>query len=321
MNVISKYLSPNASGSNPESREDRAAVHPETVDAIIAELEDYLAAAELRTSVHAHQQEEITRQRDAIRTERGYLRDSERERGVTDKTRAEHKRIDEKEARHKQAVRRTAEAAAPDYSRKQGFVGALSGARKLRHGSVPGTVYEECPVTLPEGSDKAIVADARANHDASLNQLHDTKNAPPKMATLLRSLPAKIRGIAEGPVFEMGENGNFSIGYPKRRVDAQPGTIGGIPRAPDALALLCWHDPEGVTAELTRQIEAYYQGIPLALDTAEKRAEIARLHEEILEAERIECAAIWRHIRGGGDQLWFRPDADPMAVLGIRRVQ
>jgi hypothetical protein len=79
--------------------------------------------------------------------------------------------------------------------------------------------------------------------------------------------------------------------------------------------MLCWLAPASVLSALKREIEA--AGAPVnAMPAAERIKRISELEAQLLALERreevlVSCAA------ADGTEVLRRPDANPMAVLGI----
>jgi hypothetical protein len=83
----------------------------------------------------------------------------------------------------------------------------------------------------------------------------------------------------------------------------------------DLIGTLCWLAPASVLSALKREIEA--AGAPVnAMPAAERINRISELEAQLLALERreevlISCAAV------DGTEVLRRPDANPMAVLGV----
>lgn len=126
----------------------------------------------------------------------------------------------------------------------------------------------------------------------------------------MRGLDAEVsaRYDADGPV---------KLVLPMRRLDVPSNPDGRIPQGVDVEALVCKFMGDQLLAEIERQIEADYEGVELTLQPHEKHRRLKEIDAAILQAERIECAAIWEMIEQGDWSLPFRPDTDPRALLGI----
>lgn len=86
---------------------------------------------------------------------------------------------------------------------------------------------------------------------------------------------------------------------------------------PDVPALLCRFNREAVLAELFAAVDAAYEGVGKTYEPHERKRKLKRIEAAILEAERIECEAIWEALKAGDTSLRFRPDTNIRALLGI----
>ena len=84
---------------------------------------------------------------------------------------------------------------------------------------------------------------------------------------------------------------------------------------PDARGLLAWLHPEAMTEALEREIDLVADDAQ-AIGADEREARLAEIAAEKLQAERREEAVI-EAAADAGTILERRPDADPVAVLGI----
>jgi hypothetical protein len=83
----------------------------------------------------------------------------------------------------------------------------------------------------------------------------------------------------------------------------------------DALGLLAWAAPEAVLSALMNQIRQMPTPVS-CLSPQDRTARVAELEQKQLELERAEEAMIMR-AAGDGIELLRRPDASPLAVLGL----
>lgn len=177
--------------------------------------------------------------------------------------------------------------------------------------------------TLPDGDRKAIVADQQALNVAFKLENGKVDHAGDRIET--------TKQRAHKMVAEMGARGAPTVtgaGEPWSRLSVVPPLLdigaapngsgnGNIPKAPDALALLCWAMPERIIEAVEASIDEAYLAVELQLDPHERQRRKRELKLKILEAERIECEAIWQLVRAGDTNIRFRPDTDPRAILGI----
>lgn len=126
----------------------------------------------------------------------------------------------------------------------------------------------------------------------------------------MRGLDAEVsaRYDADGPV---------KLVLPMKRLPVPSNPDGSIPYTVDVEALICKFFGDQLIAEIEKQIDADYDGVELTLEPHEKHRALKEIDRAILQAERIECAAIWKMIEQGDWSMPFRPDTDPRALLGI----
>jgi len=84
----------------------------------------------------------------------------------------------------------------------------------------------------------------------------------------------------------------------------------------DVEALIARHLGDAIRAEIRAKLDARYEGVTLALNPHEKGKRLREIDTKLLELERVECAITWQAIRNGED-VFFRADANPRAVLGV----
>lgn len=84
----------------------------------------------------------------------------------------------------------------------------------------------------------------------------------------------------------------------------------------DVEALLARHLGDAIKAEIKAKLDQRYAGIEFTLDSRDKAKKLKEIDAKLLELERVEAALIWQAIHNGED-VFFRPDANPRAVLGV----
>ncbi|MGQ2903789.1 hypothetical protein [Neoaquamicrobium sediminum] len=187
----------------------------------------------------------------------------------------------------------------------------------------PVTTIKVVPVELPAG-DPAEIAERLAGRIGDVRaELADLDHAVPRKATVLKRLPGLVEELAArgAPRLEGAgaPDGRLRIAGPRVIIHAEPARSGPgwKPTSDDALAMQAWLAPDRVLEKLKADLETAYAHGPVELDAHEKQRRSRDLKAQILEAERVECAALWKQIDEGGEQVRFRPDTDPRAILGI----
>lgn len=178
------------------------------------------------------------------------------------------------------------------------------------------------PIELPAG-DPAEIAERLAGRIGDVRaELDDLENAVPRRDSVAKRLPGLVEELAArgAPRLEGAAvpGASLRIAGPRVVLHAAPArTDLAKPTADDGLALAAWLAPDRVLAKLKSDLDAAYAHEPLELDAPEIQRRRRDLKAQILEAERVECAALWKLIDEGDEQVRFRPDCDPRAVLGI----
>jgi hypothetical protein len=98
------------------------------------------------------------------------------------------------------------------------------------------------------------------------------------------------------------------------RFDVELAT-GGYTATPDIASFLCWHDEQWMVDRLCAEIDAQ-PNPPLALTPSEKAARLTDLKSKLLELERLEVIHL-EHADQDGQIIPYRPNTDPLALLGI----
>lgn len=172
-------------------------------------------------------------------------------------------------------------------------------------------------VGLPAGDPVQIVAKQRPEIGRLQREREDTVAAPPPLETVLAQARAGVdKEAARGKVrVELeDERRGLRLAWPVWKINADPSRDSPhhAPTAVDAAALVCRFFRDEIIADVEASIRAQYEGIELALTPSEKRKRLRELKAALLEAERIECEALWQIGEGG-----FRADTDPRAILGV----
>lgn len=178
------------------------------------------------------------------------------------------------------------------------------------------------PVELPAGDPDEIAARQAGIIGDLKAELDNLENAVPRKATVARRLPGLVEELAArgAPRLEGAgvPDGRLRIAGPRVVLHAAPARADlAKPTADDGLALAAWLAPDKVLAKLKSDLDVAYSHGPLELDSNEKQRRRRELQAEILAAERVEAACLWKLIDEGDPSIRFRPDMNPRAVLGI----
>lgn len=188
-------------------------------------------------------------------------------------------------------------------------------------GSIP--AVQLVLIHMPDGAPRDVDANAKEEVARLKAKYAELDSAVPQKKTEAKGLRGLVQELAAkgAPKLEGAAvpGARLSISGPRQIIHASPARSGPgwKPTADDALAMMAWLDPEKVLAKLQADLDVAYAHKPLELDPHEKQRRRRQLQAEILAAERIECAALWKLIDEGNDTVRFRPDTDPRAVLGI----
>jgi hypothetical protein len=117
-------------------------------------------------------------------------------------------------------------------------------------------------------------------------------------------------GLGDDPARHPG------VTWPTKAMNAPSNNDGSRVMAIDVEALVARHLGDAIKAEIKAKLDARYADVALTLDAHEKGKRLRAIDAQLLELGRVEAALTWRAIREGKD-VFFRPDADPRAVLGI----
>lgn len=182
-------------------------------------------------------------------------------------------------------------------------------------------VAQPIEVDLPEGNLAEIVAAQRATILELRKTRREVRNAPPHPSEIEANLLAKLADLArEGAPRVSFSNGMASLRLPVVGIDAEPNSIGhsggSLPSAPDAHGLAAYFFHDQLAQIIKAEVAQHYKDLPVTLSAAEKRHRTADIEASILQATRVECAAIY-HLRDQGISFAFRADTDPRALLGV----
>lgn len=197
------------------------------------------------------------------------------------------------------------------------------GKPRAKEAPPPVTTIKVVPIELPPG-DPAEIAERLAGRIGDVRaELDDLENAVPRRDSVAERLPTLVQDLAArgAPKLEGAgaPGGRLRIAGPRVIIHAEPARSGPgwKPTSDDALAMLAWLNPDRMLEKLRSDLDDAYAHDPLELDPNEKQRRTRDLKAQILEAERVECAALWKLIDEGDEQVRFRPDTDPRAILGI----
>lgn len=182
-----------------------------------------------------------------------------------------------------------------------------------------GGVVNRVAVALPSGKLEDIISDARRAQKVAQGEKADWLNRPaPKdvaLASALDQLP-----IEQSPIrLRFDNKQRIRITWATEVVDAEPKYITQLhpPEVADAKSIAAWLAHEMLVDEVTKQIDGLYADDPPVATAAEKRAAIAKIDARILDAERLEAAALWESRKKGNEPIAWRADLDVRALLGI----
>lgn len=299
-------------------KRDVSDLPPHAVERLEIKLPELVALAEAEVGGLTPQHEEHrARLADIDRAIGGYSRD-----GDTEQSRKAIADLEKQKEREKRNQRKVMEAGAAKSRRHHAFREVLLACEKRAILLLGGTAPIEALIPEVQKEPDERWADLKRRVQGEREAKEDKRfgiegaMVPPEQG--LRMALSSIRRQAQGPIVSAKPSGDgFSIEWPRQRVLAEPLTAGGIPFANDAVALIGALFPDRLEEEVTKQITAFYEsyGGPI-LAAPEKRRALAKIDKELLRLERIEAEMIWQGIEAGED-LHFRPDTDPRAVLGI----
>jgi len=177
-------------------------------------------------------------------------------------------------------------------------------------------------VKRPKGSSAEIVAAQRTQKITPLQQEKETViNALDTLEMNWNSIRADVDTFAKRARLGVTVSPQSCprIDWPTVAVEGVMSTRGSTNRVliPDVPALLCRFAREEVLTELFAALEVQYEGVGKTYEPHERKRELKRIDAAILEAERIECEAIWEAIKSGDTSLRFRADTDVRALLGV----
>lgn len=174
---------------------------------------------------------------------------------------------------------------------------------------------------LPKGKPEEIV-DAQRDKRVTLGEERtDVLNAYDPAEMVKNSLRNQVDALDRSARIGVSINPQSrpKIEWPTQVLDGVTTSRASMNRIhfPDVPALLCRFNREAVLAELFAAVDAQYESVGKTYEPHERKRELKRIDAAILEAERIECEAIWQAIKAGDTSLRFRPDTDIRALLGI----
>lgn len=85
----------------------------------------------------------------------------------------------------------------------------------------------------------------------------------------------------------------------------------------DAEAFIARFFREELVAEIRERLDHAYADVAMALDPGEANVRLRDIKTALIEAERIECAAIRKLIESGDTSIFFRADCSARAILGV----
>jgi hypothetical protein len=166
------------------------------------------------------------------------------------------------------------------------------------------------PVAVELGRGETLsdaVEAARAEIDSLRRQLAATRQAPLPPTEQQRLAEEYVAGL-------MGGGRPQQINFHRDRLTLR-WRDDVVASRDDVLAMLAWVAPERVHAALARDIRE--QPVrPDAMPAAERLRRVAELETQLLDLERREEALVLR-AAGDGLEILRRPDASPVAVLGV----
>jgi hypothetical protein len=131
----------------------------------------------------------------------------------------------------------------------------------------------------------------------------------------LRDQISKIASTGAPDVLAFIDRRSPDLEFPKANIMVSSPTAVLGTSIPDALAFVVWLNQDLILAHLDKEIDTATNSETAMTDAARVRR-LSELSHEILEAERVEEAAI-REAHDAGHKLPRRDDADPRAILHL----
>lgn len=134
------------------------------------------------------------------------------------------------------------------------------------------------------------------------------RSAPLAAAELKDLVKAYVDRMADRgrPTFRGVAGGEFVVDWHRPEGDRR-----------DSLEILAWFDRDRLLARLDEEVDRQFPDTANGLDSKAKRKKIAELEAELLALEQIEETLVTRALAGGLD-VQRRPQASPLAILGVR---
>lgn len=182
-------------------------------------------------------------------------------------------------------------------------------------------------VKLPKGqSPEEALAESRANREAMIRDRNARKTALVSFDAAAKRIEADVRAKATAPDFrptakikaQYTEKGNRlrdaqgHVQWPKQEEYLDGGRTADFELG---VGMLCWLFEKEIVARGVAELKSTYGG-EKGLSDEERAQEIARIEAEILAEERREEALV-RMCEDAGIEVYRRPLANPLAVLGI----
>lgn len=190
-------------------------------------------------------------------------------------------------------------------------------------GNLDGLDLRIVSTVVPKGATLPAVS---AEIDALRTHRADLANAPAPREFIERRLLDDLDAAARrgGIGIDIGRDGlgddparHPGVTWPTKAMNAPSNSDGSRVMAIDVEALVARHLGDAIRAEIRAKLDKRYADVALTLDAHEKGKRLRAIDAKLLELARVEASLIWRQIRSGDTSIFFRPDADPRAVLGI----
>ncbi|SRR5258707_290538 len=181
----------------------------------------------------------------------------------------------------------------------------------------PHAELELAPVKVkPRAGETIRQAIARTRDEIIANKQHQrvVSLAPLPRADIKRKAAEYVAGLAAGLATQVG------VFQGAVRVSVSLGNAIGGMRPDHILAMMAWLDADKLVERLEAEIDATPEPA-LALPEAEKVKRLQELVANLDQLERLdEALVVEAHVQGN-EAVIRRPDANPMAVLGVRFVK
>jgi len=143
-----------------------------------------------------------------------------------------------------------------------------------------------------------------------------SKDAKAKAIAQINALADAGAPYVEGLIEHMGE---ITFSEKQRTIMVynvdKPGAV-AIDNPPDAIGLVAWLCRDMLVAKIGEAIDAVADD-GAALSERDRQVQEAEIATDLLDIERQEASLVWQ-LAAENSNVWFRPDTNPLAILGLR---